>query len=96
MNFIARGIFSIDISIFLILAELGCLHTNFCVGKTRRVLGVLVPLILGLSHENDIWKKDASSQGWDRIVLRDIHGGTVGPKINENNTIIYKQKTACT
>ena len=38
-------------------------------------------LTLGLSHEKDIWKRDASSQWWDRIVLRDVHGGTVGPKL---------------
>ena len=26
-------------------------------------------LTLGLSYENDIWKRDASSHWWDRIVL---------------------------
>ena len=33
--------------------------------KKRLLQEVLVALTLGISHEKDIWKSDASSQWWD-------------------------------
>ena len=63
MNFIARGIFQLtSVFSFYLLSKDVYLQFLRWQNKKRLPQGVLVGLTVGLSHEKDMWKRDASSQ----------------------------------